>query len=130
MAQDFLESVLNPDSKMNTCVDYAVNGILRGPHTASLSEIREEIGYSRKHFIELFKKRVGVTPKAYLRIMRFQKAVNEIESGGNINWPAIALECGFYDQAHFINEFRGFSGFTPNTYLNQKNGNLNYVPVR
>ena len=61
--------------------------------------------------------------------MRFQKAIHEIEVNQQINWSAIAHESGFYDQAHFINDFNCFSGFTPQQYLNQKNDQLNYVPV-
>ncbi len=41
----------------------------------------------------------------------------------------ISFDCGFYDQAHFINDFKEFSGFTPEVYLKQKNGVLNYVPI-
>ena len=77
----------------------------------------------------MFKRHVGVTPKAYLKIMRFQKAITEIENSGKISWTNISQDCGFYDQAHFINDFKLFSGFTPEQYLRQKSDLLNYVPV-
>ena len=41
----------------------------------------------------------------------------------------ISQDCGFYDQAHFINDFKFFSGFTPEEYVRRKNDVLNYVPV-
>jgi AraC-like DNA-binding protein len=46
-----------------------------------------------------------------------------------IRWSEIALESGYYDQAHFIHDFKFFSGFTPNEYLKRKADTLNYVPV-
>ena len=61
--------------------------------------------------------------------MRFQKAILEIENDDFIRWSKIARESGFYDQAHFINEFKSFSGFTPNEYMKRKTDTLNYIPV-
>ncbi|HEU0297642.1 MAG TPA: AraC family transcriptional regulator, partial [Anaerolineales bacterium] len=70
-----------------------------------------------------------VAPKQYLKIMRFQKAILEIEKGTTMHWSEIALQNGFYDQAHFIHEFRAFSGFTPGEYIKRKSSLLNYIPV-
>lgn len=110
-------------------VDYALLGIVHCPTNQYLHQLSDRIGYSQKHFIQLFKQQVGVSPKQYLRIMRFQKAIAAIENHAFISWSTLALECGFYDQAHFINDFRHFSGFTPNEYIARKTALLNYVPV-
>jgi AraC-like DNA-binding protein len=117
------------DSISARCVDYALLGIVHCPTSKYLHQLSDRIGYSRKHFIQLFKEQVGVSPKQYLRIMRFQKAIAAIEKHAFISWSTLALECGFYDQAHFINDFRHFSGFTPNEYIARKTALLNYVPV-
>ncbi len=77
----------------------------------------------------MFKENVGLTPKGFLKIIRFQKAIQEIEACKKINWSGIAYETGYYDQAHFINDFKNFSGFTPQQYLLVKNDQLNYVPI-
>jgi AraC-like DNA-binding protein len=61
--------------------------------------------------------------------MRFQKAIQEIENNKSIQWINIATESGFYDQAHFINDFKDFSGFTPSEYIKRKAETLNYIPV-
>lgn len=113
----------------NECVAFAVDQIISRPDQISLGKLYGEIGYSQKHFTKLFKIHVGVTPKTYVKIMRFQKAVTEIEINRSVNWSSIAQDAGFYDQAHFINDFKVFSGFTPEDYLKRKNGILNYVPV-
>jgi methylphosphotriester-DNA--protein-cysteine methyltransferase len=114
---------------LNPCVEYALRAIVGQPEQTSLRELTERIGYSQKHFIGMFKRQVGLTPKRYLKIMRFQKAVQEIERQPALDWTLLAADCGFYDQAHFINDFKLFSGFTPEDYLNRKNDTLNYIPV-
>jgi AraC-like DNA-binding protein len=129
VAEDFLIRNFLGSSVLNPCVQYALNEIIHRPDQVSLSRLNERIGYSQKHFIGMFKGQVGVTPKAYLRIMRFQKAINEIERSGRISWTDLSQDCGFYDQAHFINDFKLFSGFTPEQYLKQKGDLVNYVPV-
>jgi AraC-like DNA-binding protein len=113
----------------NPAVEYAVTEILRRPDQINLRRVSQNIGFSRKHFIGIFKQQVGITPKAYLKIIRFQKAISEIEERKKANWANISQDCGFYDQAHFINDFKFFSGFTPNEYVRRKNDILNYVPV-
>lgn len=120
---------LSSDSVSN-CVEYAVASIINRPTRLSFQQLSDQIGYSQKHFISLFKKQVGVPPRQYMKIMRFQKAVLEIEKAGSVHWSEIALRNGFYDQAHFIHDFRNFSGFTPSKYLTIKTGLLNYVPVQ
>jgi AraC-like DNA-binding protein len=112
------------------CVEYTVASIIHKPTLRRLHQLSDEIGYSQKHFIELFKEQVGVSPKRYLKIMRFQKAIRAIEQNQSVHWSQVALECGFYDQAHFIHDFRHFSGFTPKEYMNLKTTTLNYIPVQ
>jgi len=76
-----------------------------------------QLGISQKHFIDEFRSTVGLTPKRYARIRRFQKALAEIGARRQIDWSQVAFDCGYYDQAHFINDFQAFSGFTPQQYL-------------
>lgn len=111
------------------CIEYAVSGIIHNPSIQRLRQLSDEIGYSHKHFIDLFRQRVGVTPKQYLKIMRFQRAILAIERGAFLPRHQIALESGYYDQAHFIHDFKQFSGFTPGEYMKRKTDTLNYIPV-
>jgi AraC-like DNA-binding protein len=111
------------------CIEFAVANISKKPDLTSYQKLDQVIGYSQKHFIDLFKKQVGLAPKQYHKIMRFQKAIVEIESQQSIHWSNIALESGFYDQAHFNNDFKTFSGFTPNEYIKKKSDLINYIPV-
>jgi len=111
------------------CVEFAVSTILNNPSELCLYDLSDKIGYSQKHFISLFKKQVGLTPKSYLKIIRFQKTIQDIESQSIVDWNSIAYKSGYYDQAHFINDFTRLSGFSPTEYIKKKNEQLNYIPV-
>jgi AraC-like DNA-binding protein len=113
----------------NPFVDFAVNQILKQPSQQSIEDISKKVGYSQKHLIHLFKSNVGLTPKGFLKIIRFQKAIQDIPRIKVLGWSHLALEAGFYDQAHFIHEFKHFSGFTPDAYLRRTGEYLNYIPV-
>ena len=110
-------------------VEFAVNKISNKPTTACLRQIIEQIGYSQKHFINLFKNHVGIPPKQFMKIMRFQKALLKIEKENDINWSDFAIESGFYDQAHLIHDFKNYSGFTPSEYVKKKSNSRNYIPI-
>ncbi|HSL29205.1 MAG TPA: AraC family transcriptional regulator [Anaerolineales bacterium] len=117
------------DSTPTRCLEYALSSINRDPGSGCLQRLSEQIGYSQKHFIDLFRQQVGVSPKQYIRIMRFQKVIGIIENSPRVRWSQIAADSGYYDQAHLIHDFKFFSGFTPNEYVRRKSSLLNYVPV-
>jgi AraC-like DNA-binding protein len=114
---------------VNPFIEFAVNKITASPNQMSIEQISNKVGYSQKHLIKLFKDNVGLTPKGFLKIIRFQKAIEEIDAAKEINWAGIAYESGYYDQAHFINDFKNFSGFTPQQYLQKQYEHLNYIAV-
>ena len=116
--------------KENPFIDFAVSAIITTPNQSSIKTISEHVGYSQKHLIKLFKEHVGVAPKEFLKVIRFQKAVQQIGNNIPVDWSQIAFDCGFYDQSHFIADFKSFSGFTPSEYLKQKGDFLNYIPVK
>lgn len=114
----------------NPFVDYAISKILASPNQYRIKRISDQVGYSQKHIIKLFKEHVGVTPKDFLKVIRFQKAIQQIEQQNFVDWSTIAYDCGFYDQSHFIADFKVFSGFTPTEYIQRKGTLLNYIPVK
>jgi AraC-like DNA-binding protein len=92
----------------------------RGCHTGA-------VGYSPKGFIRRFKADVGVSPKRFCRLLRFQRALAAAHVGRAFNWGELALGCGYFDQAHFIHEFRAFSGVTPTAYSAARTAFQNHV---
>jgi methylphosphotriester-DNA--protein-cysteine methyltransferase len=82
-----------------------------------------------RRFTERFRGTVGLTPKTFARVRRFQTALRKIARGGDPDWSDIALSCGYYDQAHFNHDFRAFSGINPGTYVAKRTPHLNHVPL-
>jgi transcriptional regulator GlxA family with amidase domain len=68
---------------------------------------------SCRHLERKFKERIGMTPKQLCRNARFKHAYKQIEASQRKKWADMALTCGYYDQAHMINEFRYFTGASP-----------------
>lgn len=110
-------------------LEYAIDQINREPTLNSIKALSQKTGYSQKQFIQLFKKYVGFTPKYFQRVQRFNRVLREVEDRKEINWSVLSYDCGFYDQAHFIKEFRKFSGFNPEEFIQEKGEYINYVPI-
>jgi len=110
-------------------VRVALDYFIRQPQIMSVGAITDKISLSPRHFIELFNDQVGITPKVFCRVRRFQRAIYEIQRRRNLRWAELATDCGYYDQAHFICEFKEFCGLTPVDYLNQAPEYPNFVPI-
>jgi AraC-like DNA-binding protein len=113
--EDALREMWQPPG-LHPAVAFALTTLDRAPHTTSIAAVTDAIGLSPKRFIERFKAAVGVTPKRYCRIRRFQRAVTRAHQGHAVDWTRVALDCGYFDQAHFIHDFRAFAGLTPTAY--------------
>lgn len=110
-------------------VEYATHYFVQGALAQPLSSLLDCIGYSQRHFNQLFAGEVGLTPKRFLRVRRFQRVIASIASQSSVDWADLALRSGYYDQSHFTHDFRGFCGLTPAAYLAQRTLHLNHVPV-
>jgi AraC-like DNA-binding protein len=114
-------------SGAHPAVTFALSAFDRAPMTTSITAVTDRVGLSAKRFIERFKMDVGLTPKRYCRIRRFQRAVTLVHQGSEIDWAAVALDCGYFDQAHFIHDFKSFAGLTPTGYQAARTSFQNHV---
>lgn len=85
-------------------------------------------GSSAKRLINMFRGQVGLTPKAYLRVRRLQAALTRLDEGTS-GGAAIAAELGYFDQAHFVREFRAFTEITPTQYLRRRSWLAGHVDL-
>lgn len=109
-------------------VAYATGQFLDG-HISPLANVLDRIGYSQRHFNQLFAGEVGLTPKRFLRVRRFQRVITALSDRKAVDWADLALRCGYYDQSHFAHDFRSFCGLSPAAYLVHRTPHLNHVPV-
>jgi AraC-like DNA-binding protein len=116
--EKFLLMVMQPPDRYNA-VDFALREFVRSP-TSTVSEVTDKIGYSARHFNQIFRNRVGLTPKLFCRIRRLQQVLDLLSGKDLVDWADIAITCGYFDQAHFIHDFRMFANCTPTEYLAQR----------
>ena len=113
----------------NRLISFAVHQLQHSPQFIAIRDLANTIGITQKHLISQFEKIVGLRPKRFARVCKFQKVLNLIEQQNRVEWSAITYECGYYDQAHFIKEFQTFSGLNPSAYLTQRGEYVNYIPI-
>jgi AraC-like DNA-binding protein len=110
-----IESWLTPvhalSAVQNGIAHLAANG-----GSVRLDEIARMAGLSSRHFRRRCLEETGLTPKQLARIGRFRRTCLHVAQSDRLQWADLACECGYYDQAHLINEFRQFSGVTPDAY--------------
>jgi AraC-like DNA-binding protein len=108
-------------------VAYAAGMLQRGG--TGVGRIAEETGLSHKHLVHEFTRRVGLSPKHFGRVQRLQRVIQRVGHQMTVDWADEAAAGGFYDQAHFINEFRELTGLTPTEYLTRRGPYLGYLNV-
>ncbi len=94
-------------------VSWVMERINRTNGEIRIQTLADETGYSARYVNKMFKTHIGVAPKFYERVVRFQNSLHLLETGGSSDFADLAHRAGYYDQAHFINEFREFSLSTP-----------------
>jgi AraC-like DNA-binding protein len=92
----------------------------RSHGAVSVGDAVRRAGVSQRRLIELFWNEVGLSPKRYCRVRRFNDVLRRIEPLGDVDWTDVAQVCGYFDQAHFNHDFRAFAGLTPSEYLRRR----------
>lgn len=82
-----------------------------------VNAVAAELAVSERHLRRVFREMVGVAPKSFAKLARFQRALRAARAVAQPSWAEIAISTGYYDQAHLIAEFRAISGVTPRALL-------------
>jgi len=113
--------------RRHPAVSYALQEFQRDPGLLKSEILAESIGISQRRFIQLFRDEMGLAPKLFGRLQRFQQVIQAIASRDTVDWRELALACGYFDQAHFIHEFKEFSSLTPGEYLGLRTAHPRHV---
>jgi AraC-like DNA-binding protein len=122
-----LERLLSPPER--PAVTFAVNALPTAPQAGAITWVVDQIALSHQQLIRLFRQQVGMTPKRFVRVRRFQKVLERLGREDRVNWAEIARACGCADQAHLSREFHEFAGVSPTTYLRDRDARFpTYLP--
>lgn len=121
----FLLRRLQRKEEHPTVAHIALRHILQQKGRLNVEELASEICLSTRQFERKFKEHCGFPPKLYTRIIRFQQALAAYGSGHK-SLTDIGYDCGYYDQSHFIREFKAFSGYHPRQYFTGRTEGIEY----
>lgn len=101
-------------------VDEAVRRIVEAGGSLGITRLAPSLGVTRQHLARRFAQLVGVSPKTFARVVRLGRVIEHVRAvprGTAVNWSALALDLGYYDQAHLVDDFRELTGVTPTAWL-------------
>jgi len=116
---------------LDGAIAFAAACLTRRSAAMRVSDVAERAGMGSRRFMEKFREQTGLAPKAFQRVRRFQQVLQSLHTSERFDgsFAALAADCGYYDQAHFIHDFRRFAGMTPGDYLAAATPHLNHVPL-
>jgi AraC-like DNA-binding protein len=123
-----LRRLARSQQNQNDAIGWALQRYIAEPGVQTITSVSSRLGFSHKHFIDLFRRETGLTPKLFCRIRRFQQALVEVQARAETDWADVAYTCGYFDQSHFVHDFIEFSGLNPTAYPNRcLEGERNFV---
>lgn len=115
----FFERQLSKTKEISSNIPEAISLMLYNKGVIDIPALAEHCCLSIRQFERKFKEYSGFSPKLYSRITRFQSAAEQYGTTEK-TLTEIAYQCGYYDQSHFINDFKEFSGCNPSAYFSGK----------
>jgi len=83
----------------------------------AIAALAAELGVTRQHLARSFARHVGLSPKLLARVVRARHVVHCVRRRGDVDWSALALEAGYYDQSHLIAELKELTGLAPSGWV-------------
>lgn len=127
--EDELLSRLLGARPVDRMVAWALQALEANPSAARITAVQRASDCSPQQFIHRFAGTVGITPKRYARVLRFNALLPRLARVGPRDWANVAAEAGYFDQSHLIHEFRRLGGITPASYKPLHVGQPTHVPI-
>lgn len=119
--QSLISDQLGKVDNRETSYEVAVKKILESKGSIPVAQLCQFINISERQLERQFLKHIGISPKLYARIIRFNY-IFELMQNQDQSWSDLVYQSGFYDQSHFIKNFKEFTGEDPSTYgFDEKN---------
>lgn len=124
--ESYLAARLRHSAVLHPVVAYAIRQLAT---TSDIGEVVRQTGCSHRRFIALFRRSVGLTPKLYCRVLRFQRSLKRLAREPAVPLVEVALDAGYSDQPHFNRDFREFAGLEPGAYRRILPSSPNHLPL-
>lgn len=124
IVEKFLTERLNNEKTIDKIVKNTIDSLLSTNGSASINSILKEDLSKRRQLERNFKKQIGVSPKQLGKVIRLQTALKMLLDQKAANLTNVAYESEYFDQAHFIKDFRKFTGINPKEFINHENLSL------
>ncbi len=128
-AEAWLEQRFDGEKKAPQEIHDIIATLRQRSNGDSLGSLLDGYPHSQKHLIDQFKRYVGLTPKYYHRLLRFNEILAKIQQKQPLSWSQITYDYGFSDQPHFIKDFKHFSGFNPSEFIKEDFDETNFFPL-
>jgi AraC-like DNA-binding protein/glutaredoxin-related protein len=120
LIEDFLIKQINESNIYDyNRINCSVNLINRNKGVISVKNLADSACLSMRQFNRTFTEYIGLNPKQFTKVIRFQNAIYQHQLNRDKSYTDLAYQCGYYDQAHFTNEFKLFTGYSPKDFFNQ-----------
>ena len=119
--QQYLFAQLSKNGRFDNAIDFCLTEISSAKGCISIEDLAYKTGISNRQLIRRFDNCIGLSPKEFSRITKFIHSLNYLKQFPEKNFTETGYDCGYYDQAHFIRDFKEYSGLTPTEYLISEN---------
>jgi AraC-like DNA-binding protein len=116
IAGEFLRACQPDPDPVITPINEVIEQIIADPTIHKVDDLVAKTYFSKRTLQRLFHQYVGVSPKWVINRFRLHEAADRVATGQNIDWAKLAVDLGYYDQAHFIKDFKAIVGCTPLEY--------------
>lgn len=117
LIENFLLAKLQTQDTIDNITRACVETILKTQGQLGVNELADKLNIHRRNMERRFETAVGMSPKQLSRVVRLQSALKLLEQKKYSNLTSLAYESGYYDQAHFIKDFREFTGISPRSFF-------------
>jgi len=118
-AEAFLLRMLEKQEPEADLVSRAAE-LMRNSGEVNIREISERVNVSQRHLERKFRKALGLSPKQYLRLTRLNRVMRVLEQNRSLDLTSVAYYCGYFDQAHFIKDFKRITGQNPSVFNRER----------
>lgn len=117
IAEGFLVHLIKGSKKTQHPVDFISKKMMLQDDNFYLDKFIKDACLSHRQFDRKFKERIGIPPKQFLQIIRFDKAFRMKNRYPQKDWLSIAVHCGYYDYQHMVKDYKEFTHYTPTQFF-------------